>query len=212
MNAPSARRPSGGRSSAAGIAVGISIAAALATLAALAGLPNASAQTMPFAPPSDSTVVSNANRDAHEVTVLLRNGRVDAANSKVEAMLAKNPKDAQARFLKGLVLTDQGKTADAIQAFRALTEDYPELPEPYNNLGSLYATTGQFDQARIALESAIAANPSYVIAHDNLGDLYVRLAAQAYDKVLQLDRTSAATRAKAAALRNAVDAAKLPAR
>ena len=179
---------------------------------ATATMPAAVAQTMPFSPPPDPSMAANPNRDAQEVTQMLRAGRIDAANARVDAMLARNPKDAQARFLKGLVLSDQGKVADAIAAFRALSDDYPELPEPYNNLASLYAASGQLELARIALESAIAANPSYAIAHDNLGDLYVRMAAQAYDRVLQIDRNNAATRAKAAAVRNAIDAAKLPGR
>src|SRR4051812_25164850 len=176
---------------------------------------DAAAQTRPFVPPPDPNAVPNANRDAIEVSQLLRAGRLDAANAKVESMLAANPKDAQARFLKGLVLTDQGKRDEAIQAFRTLTEDYPELPEPYNNLASLYAAAGQYDRARIALESAIAANPSYTVAYDNLGDLYLRMAGQAYDKVLQLDRNNAAAKAKAAGVRTTIESAaagKLPGR
>ena len=175
----------------------------------------AAAQTQPFAPPPDPNAGSNPNRDAQEVSQLLRAGRVDAANTRVDAMLGRNPKDAQARFLKGLVLSDQGKRSDAIQIFSALTVDYPELPEPYNNLASLYAASGQLDRARFALESAIAANPNYAIAHDTLGDLYLRRASQAYDKVLQLDRTNTATQAKAAAVRNVISTApagKLPGR
>ena len=175
----------------------------------------AAAQTQPFAPVPDPNAGSNPNRDAQEVSQLLRAGRVDAASTRVDAMLARNPKDAQARFLKGLVLSDQGKTSDAIQIFNALTVDYPELPEPYNNLASLHAASGQLDRARFALESAIAANPNYAIAHDNLGDLYLRMASQAYDKVLQLDRTNTATQAKAAAVRSVISTApagKLPGR
>ena len=168
----------------------------------LQAVPAANAQTMPFAPPSSPA--ADPNRDAQEVGALLRAKRIDAAAAKVEAMLARDPKDAQARFLKGLVLTDQGKTADAILAFRILTEDYPELPEPYNNLAALYAATGQLDQARIALEAAVTANPSYVIGYENLGDLYARMASQAYDKGLQIDRNNAAIRAKAASLKAAI--------
>ena len=175
----------------------------------------AAAQTQPFAPLPDPNSVPNPNRDALEVSQMLRAGHIDAANTRVDAMLARNPKDAQARFLKGLVLSDQGKTADAIQLFRELTVDYPELPEPYNNLASLYAASGQLDRARIALESAIAANPGYAIAHDNLGDVYLRMASQEYDKVLQLERTNPATQAKASAVRNVISTApagKLPGR
>lgn len=166
---------------------------------------SAVAQSLPFAP-TGQIAPAGPNKEAQEITQLLRAGRVDAASAKVDSMLARNPKDAQARFLKGLVLTDQGKTDDALLAFRSLTDDYPELPEPYNNLGSLYAATGQFDKARIALESAIAANPSYTTAYENLGDLYARMAGQAYDKVLRVDRNNAAVQTKAAALKSAVAA------
>ncbi len=32
--------------------------------------------------------------------------------------------------------------------FRGLIEDYPELPEPYNNLAVIYAQQGEYDSAR----------------------------------------------------------------
>ena len=81
------------------------------------------------------------------------------------------------RFLRGVILTEQGKQAEAIAAFTQLTQDFPELPEPYNNLAALYAAQSQFDKARAALEMAIKLNPSYATAHENLGDVYARLAA-----------------------------------
>jgi tetratricopeptide (TPR) repeat protein len=77
--------------------------------------------------------------------------------------------------------------AEAIAVFTKLTEDYPELPEPYNNLAVLYAADGQYDKARAALEMAMRTNPTYATAHENLGDVYAKLASQAYDKALQID-------------------------
>jgi ketosteroid isomerase-like protein len=68
-----------------------------------------------------------------------------------------------------------------------VTERFPNLPEPYNNLAVLYADQGQFDKARKALETAIKTHPSYATAHENLGDIYARMASEAYDKALQLD-------------------------
>jgi tetratricopeptide (TPR) repeat protein len=94
-----------------------------------------------------------------------------------------------------------GKQADAITTFTKLTEDYPELPEPYNNLAVLYAGQSQFDKARAALEMAIRTNPSYSTAHENLGDVYARLASQAYNKALQLDGASAEVTPKLALIR-----------
>ena len=78
--------------------------------------------------------------------------------------------------MKGLILTEQGKPADAIKIFTGLTEDYPELPEPYNNLAVLYASQGQYDKARTALEMSIRTHPSYATAHENLGDIYAKMA------------------------------------
>lgn len=88
--------------------------------------------------------------------------------------------------MKGMILSEQGKTADAINVFQKLTEDYPELPEPYNNLAVLHAAAGNYDKARVALERAIRTNPAYATAHENLGDVYAKLASQSYDKAMQL--------------------------
>ena len=132
-------------------------------------------------------------QDAHK---LFKQGQHGQALDKVNTFLASKPKDAQARFLKGLILTEQGKSADAIKIFTALTEDYPELPEPYNNLAVLYASQGQYDKAKLSLEMAIRTHPSYATAHENLGDIYAKMASQAYDRALQLDRSNAATQTK----------------
>ncbi len=90
------------------------------------------------------------------------------------------------RFIKGMILSEQGKSAEAINIFQKLTEDYPELPEPYNNLAVLHASAGNYDKARVALERAIRTNPAYATAHENLGDVYAKLASQSYDKAMQL--------------------------
>jgi ketosteroid isomerase-like protein len=105
------------------------------------------------------------------------------------------------RFIKGVIQRDSGKTAEAIATFTKLTEDYPELPEPYNNLAVLYAGQNQFDKARAALEMAIRTNPSYATAHENLGDIYAKLASQAYNKALQLDTGNAVVPSKLALIR-----------
>lgn len=125
--------------------------------------------------------------DIQDINQLFRKGDLASAYSRVNQYLAKNPKDAQARFLKGLILADQNKSSEAIQVFTSLTEDYPELPEPYNNLAVLYAAQGKYDAAKNALEMAIRTHPSYATAHENLGDLYAKMATLAYDKALQLD-------------------------
>ena len=128
-----------------------------------------------------------------DIAQLLRTGKATEALAKADQLLVAKPRDPQLRFLRGVALTEAGKPTEAIAAFSKLTQDYPELPEPYNNLAVLYASQNQFDKARAALEMAIRTNPSYATAHENLGDVYARLASQAYNKALQLDATQAAT-------------------
>ena len=136
-----------------------------------------------------------------DVSQLVRAGKLPEALSKADQYLATKPRDPQMRFLKGVIQRDSGKTTDAISTFTRLTEDFPELPEPYNNLAVLYAGQSQFDKARTALEMAIRTNPSYATAHENLGDVYAKLASQAYNKALQLDSSNAGVPPKLALIR-----------
>lgn len=127
--------------------------------------------------------------DIQDANKLFKNGQGAQALSKIDSLLANQPKDAQARFLKALILSDRGQIEDSIKLFTALSEDYPDLPEPYNNLAVLYAAQGQYEKAKVVLEKALRTHPSYSTAHENLGDIYAKMASQAYDKALQLDRT-----------------------
>lgn len=138
---------------------------------------------------------------------LLRDGQHQQAMARVDKMLAAKPADPQARFLKGLIYTEQGNLGAAIEMFQKLTKDYPELPEPYNNLAVVYASQGQYDKARAALEQSIRTHPSYATAYENLGDVYAKLASQAYDKALKLDSSNAGAQNKLALVRELVGTA-----
>ncbi len=136
--------------------------------------------------------------DAEDVGLLIKSGQLDTASQRVDTVLAKTPKDVEMRFLKGLILTRQAKPNDAIAVFLQLTQDFPELPEPYNNLAVLYAGQGQYDKAKAALDMAIRANPNFAVAYENLGDVYAKLATQAYEKSLQIEGNNATAQAKLA--------------
>ena len=145
-----------------------------------------------------------------EASKLLKQGQFGPALEKTEQVLAGKPKDAQARFLKGLILTEMNRQGDAIAVFTKLTEDYPELPEPYNNLAVLYAQQKQFEKARNALEMAIRTHPSYATAHENLGDIYARMASQAYDKALQIDSSNTSAQSKLSLIRDLMSVSAQP--
>lgn len=145
-----------------------------------------------------------------DVQRLMKQGQMPQALEKVDIYISSKPKDAQGRFLKGLILTEMGRQAEAIAVFTKLTEDFPELPEPYNNLAVLYAQQKQYDKARTALEMAIRTHPSYSIAHENLGDVYAKLASQAYDKALQLDSSNTVTQTKLSMIKELISTSSKP--
>lgn len=163
---------------------------ALASFARLLAL--AAALAMPHAAFADEYA---------DVAQLAKSGQLAQAMARADEYIAAKPRDPQMRFLKGVLLTQAGRSADAIATFIKLTEEYPELPEPYNNLAVLYAAQSDFDKARTALEAAVRANPSYAIAHENLGDVYAKLAAVSYGKAQQLDPRNATVQPKLALVR-----------
>ncbi|HEX5863026.1 MAG TPA: tetratricopeptide repeat protein [Casimicrobiaceae bacterium] len=165
----------------------------------------AHAQQPPPPPPASTTAVPQRTPgltpDLAEAARLIREGQYAPALAKIDSVLAADGKNPQGRFLKGVVQTDQAETEAAIATFQALTEDYPELPEPYNNLAVIWAQRGEYDKARKALELALASRPDYAIAHENLGDIYARLASTEYDRAVALDKANKTAQTKLALVR-----------
>jgi len=183
-------KPSSGRMHrAAALAAASIFGVALAVFASAA----AHAQTSP--PVADDTPQIDASIASRNWT---------GALAEVDARIASHPHDVQAKFKRGTVLARLNRDDDAIRQFTELTQSYPELPEPYNNLAALYAKHGRYEDARTALETAVKANPSYGLAYENLGDLYLRLADQSYRRAQSLGLTSATTTQRVAAIEKIV--------
>jgi tetratricopeptide (TPR) repeat protein len=175
--------------------VGFSVVVAL-----FVGADMALAQQAPPPPPSAGTTVPGVTpgltANLADATRLIQNGEYSSARAKIDAALATDAKNAQARFLLGVVESDEGDSELALVTFQTLAEDFPELPEPYNNLAVIWAQRGQYEKARLALESALRANPDYAIAHENLGDIYSRLAGAEYDRAVAIDKTNKSAQSK----------------
>lgn len=139
--------------------------------------------------------------ELQDVRSLLQEGKLTEAMVKTNKLMEKRPADPTVQFVKGLILSEQKKTVEAIEAFSKLTKEHPDLPEPYNNLGVLFAANGQFEKARVALETALKLNPKYATAQENLGDLYLQSALEAYGEVSRNEGESKSLKAKLKGLR-----------
>jgi hypothetical protein len=126
-----------------------------------------------------------------EVNQLYQKGKTEQALAALETYTASLPKNGwgrnvtRARFLRGVMLADLKRTDEAIQVFDRLTIDYPDLPEPYNNLAALYVAQGKYEAARDTLERAMHTDPTYATLHDNLSDVYAKLSSHAYESTLR---------------------------
>ena len=136
-----------------------------------------------------------------DVQRLYYSGQAEVAMQRADQFLATTPNDPQMRFMKGVMLADAKRDGEAIAIFQKLTEDHPDLAEPYNNLAALYAAGGDYAKARATLEQALRTNPSYATAHENLGDVYAALAAQSYGRALKLDPANVTVAPKLALVR-----------
>jgi len=142
------------------------------------------------------------------IQAMVEEGRLAPALERLQGYRAVHPDEPQARFLEGLILVKQGDNEQAIEVFTRLARDYPELPEPHNNIAVLYAADGRYEEARDALLEAISTHPSYATAQENLGDIYAKMAAMAYDKVLVIDERNRGAQAKLALINDLFSAGK----
>jgi len=154
--------------------------------------------------PSALTFAAGSS-DAEAVRQLFRSGEQSKAFEELDRLLAGRGATPELRFLKGVLKSEAKQFDEALLVFRELTETYPELPEPYNNLAVLRASRGEFAEARTALEGAIRANPDFGVAHQNLGDVYAQLARMSYQQALKLDPSNASIPPRMTLLRELSD-------
>ncbi|NIR31394.1 MAG: tetratricopeptide repeat protein [Gammaproteobacteria bacterium] len=140
--------------------------------------------------------VAAAEPSLSEIHALADGGDYEGALTELDALLEAQPDHIEGRLYKGVLLQRQGRLAEAIETFRSLAEAHPELPEPLNNLAVLYAAQGRHADAHQALLDAIDADPEYDTAHENLGDLHVRLASIAYRRAYALNKDNQRVRQK----------------
>jgi tetratricopeptide (TPR) repeat protein len=138
----------------------------------------------------------SAQTTSDHIRSMIAADKLDEALNTANEELEKDKDNVTLLFLKGLILTRLNRLDQAEKIFKRLTREHPELPEPYNNLAVIYAARGDFNKARDALQEAINTHPSYATAHENLGDIYAKMASQAYSQALQLDKENTTAKTK----------------
>ena len=137
--------------------------------------------------PGQSTLPTVISTPHNDVRKLLRQAKYPQALLLVNKGLAANPRDPQMRFWQAFLFEQLDQPDMAQQVYLSLTQEYPELAEPHNNLGVIYAAQGDYPNAKASLDAALRANPNYAAAHENMGDLLVNMARQSYERSLAID-------------------------
>lgn len=132
-------------------------------------------------------------------------GRREVSFQNLDEPSVTGSDDLQARFLEGLSLLQQNDIAGARAVFTQITQLFPRLPEAHNNLAVIYAGEGNYEKAQQVLISAAANAPDYATVQANLGDLYVKMAVDAYRKTLELSPGDSAAQAKLRLLEQLLD-------
>ena len=136
-----------------------------------------------------------------DIRLLLARGELPAALARAEAANKAHPRDAQLRFLLGVVWMDMQRNAQALEVFTDMSQEFPELPEPFNNIALLQVRLGQPELARQALDAALRNDPAHRQARVNLAQVHLMLAAQALERAAAAVPADGAVQQKLQAVR-----------
>ena len=99
-------------------------------------------------------------------------GRRDRAESLYRKVLQKDPDNADALHLLGVLAHERGRHARAIQLIERAIAILPDFPAARLNLGNAYRMSGSLAQAAESYRRAIALRPDYAIAHCDLAAVF----------------------------------------
>lgn len=149
-------------------------------------------------PSTDTRLPETSSEAVARLEAMIGDGRAGAAVTEIDNRLRQREAsgisgvDARLLFLKGRALAAGNRLDEAAAVYQRMTTDFPELPEPWNNLAAIHAARGQLDRAAEALRMALLTNPRYGAAQANLADVYLMLAERAYGDAARLGEPQAA--------------------
>ena len=142
-------------------------------------------------------MASPAMAGPHESTLkLLKQEKFSDALVSIELYLTDHPNDPQMKFWRAFLLNKKGDTLQSLALYREITQQYPELAEPHNNLGMILAQLGELEEAKLEFEMALREQPDMALAMENLSQVYLLLTEQTLQKALELNPKSRTLAAK----------------
>lgn len=155
-------------------------------------------------PSVDTDVPLTASQITTRISAMLDQGQNQKALDIIERRLAQEQAayrtgtDVQLMFLHARALAALGRDQEAEDLYRNMTTQYPELPEPWNNLAAVYVKQGKLEMAQDALHMALTADPGYAQARANLGRVQLLLASQSFHDAAKLGVPGATAKARKA--------------
>lgn len=101
----------------------------------------------------------------------LVSGKQTEAERQVQEVLKENPRSSDGLILSGRMALSTRNGKDAVQAFRTVLHDQPELATVHFLLGQGYLLTGENNLAKESFERAVALYPGQVDARRSLAAL-----------------------------------------
>jgi predicted O-linked N-acetylglucosamine transferase (SPINDLY family) len=122
---------------------------------------------------------------------LLQQGDLDGAQSVLERVLQRNPRDFDALHLLGLIAARLKNPALAVELIGKAIKVNPNFAPAHSNLGASLKALKRLDEAVASYERAIALAPDTAEAHSNLGNAFHELrrteeALASYDRALAI--------------------------
>jgi len=145
-----------------------------------------------LAPSADTSLPLSGTEINRRILQLIQSGQAHEALKAIERreqQLAKEQPigtDVELLFLKARAYGELEDQSAAMAIYQQMTELYPELPEPWNNLAVGYARQGNLAMAEEALNMALIAVPNDATALRNLGEIRLLRAQEAFDQAKAL--------------------------
>ena len=87
-------------------------------------------------------------------------------------------------FNNALTLMTQGRPDEAIAVYEGLIKAFPQFPQPYNNLASVFASLGNLERAESLLRQGLELDDRYRLLRKNLGSLLIHRASRIYRQAI----------------------------